>query len=238
MLPEAKVAAFGHCRQAQLLRIVVVMGHRASNSIVALAVAMLCCCGSDQKTISAPRDLTRSIPQEYMDPPGSIDGCTYNHITAGSLQYGLQQSHFAAVANIDYDYRSVEAIRYKDGSEASSRLTPLSISGVVRVLEDKVGLPIDNFYLVGTCNQNGLCTISNCKSYVNSGANLILGSRFCWSDSLAGPAKTVVFVNQVFPYEDGALYDFDGTPISFDSLMAGYVPQQSDLVNEQATCAP
>lgn len=114
----------------------------------------------------APRDPGMAVPPESMAPAGTTDGCAYSRVTAKGLEFQLQSTHYAALATIDYDYRSVTSIRYKSGGDASSRLTPLSVTNTARVLTDKIGQPIDEFYLAGTCNQEGLCTVTGCEAYV------------------------------------------------------------------------
>jgi hypothetical protein len=107
----------------------------------------------------------RSLPSPW-PLPEPTDGCAYSRVTAKGLEFQLQSTHYAALATIDYDYRSVTSIRYKSGGDASSRLTPLSVTNTARVLTDKIGQPIDEFYLAGTCNQEGLCTVTGCEAYV------------------------------------------------------------------------
>jgi hypothetical protein len=182
----------------------------------------------------APRDLGKAVPPEPMAPAGTTDGCAYSRVTAKGLQFQLQSTHYAALATLDYDYRSATSICYKSGGDASSRLTPLSVTNTARVLTDKIGQPIDEFYLAGTCNQEGLCTVTGCEAYVFSGPNLIVGHRFCWSDALEGPAKTVVIVEEVYAVEDGALYDFDGAAVPLDALLEGYKPTSEP--DAAATC--
>jgi hypothetical protein len=185
----------------------------------------------------APRHVDRALSATLIDPerrghPSAIDGCHYVRVNSKGLQFRMRESHFAAIADIDYDYQASRALVGQDDSPESSMLTPVQVRGVSRVFVDKVGQPIGDFFLAGTCDREGLCKIVGCESWVSSGPNLIVGTRFCGH---SGMAKPIVIIDQLLPVEGNMAYDFDGAPVPLADLLAGFTP--SDPTRE-TDCDP
>jgi hypothetical protein len=170
----------------------------------------------------APRARARALPREVLGPEGhgrtdAIDGCSYSRLTPQILGNTLGNADFAAIVTIDYDYRASTRLRRGDGSIESMELTPIELRSVQKVLLNRTGRDIGEFYLAGGCDASGLCRVHDCEHYVNSGTNLLIGQRYCGE---AAVGKVVMIALAVYPLENDDLYEFDGSFQSLSGLLS------------------
>jgi hypothetical protein len=179
----------------------------------------------DNRVFRAPRILTRKLGDDIVDPSGrgkahgenrAIDGCAYARLTPRILEHALEHADFFGVLTVDYDYRRSTHLRRSDGSIESVELTPLNVLDTHEVILDRVGEPIENLYLVGTCLESGLCRVHDCERYVASGANLVIARRYCGEMERE---QITMLVHTIYPIEEDRLYDFDGSTQSLADLL-------------------